>query len=130
VDLESYILSLPNQLKEEVAEGGENFSAGQRQLICISRALLRKPKILVLDEATASIDNETDELIQKLVRESFKNCTVLTIAHRLNTIIDSDRVMVLNEGNLMEFDSPDALLSDPTGMFRGLWDRHKASHNH
>lgn len=129
MDLKSYILSLPKQLQEEVAEGGENFSAGQRQLICISRALLRKPKILVLDEATASIDNETDELIQRLVRVSFKNCTVLTIAHRLNTIIDSDRVMVLDQGNLMEFDSPDALLSSPTGMFRGLWDRHKASHN-
>ena len=129
MDLKYYITSLPNQLKEEVAEGGENFSAGQRQLICISRALLRKPKILVLDEATASIDNETDELIQRLVRVSFKNCTVLTIAHRLNTIIDSDRVMVLDQGNMMEFDSPDALLSNPTGMFRALWDRHKASHN-
>jgi len=128
VNMKEHVLSLPNKLSEEVAEGGDNFSAGQRQLICIGRALLRKPKILVLDEATASIDNATDALIQTMVRQSFKDCTVLTIAHRLHTIIDSDKIMILDAGKLGEMDSPDNLLSMPNGIFKSLWDQHQASH--
>lgn len=91
VNMKDHVLSLPGKLQETVAEGGDNFSVGQRQLICIGRAVLRKPKILVLDEATASIDNENDLAIQQMVRTQFQQCTVLTIAHRLHTIIDSDR---------------------------------------
>ena len=128
VDMKEHVMSLPGKLSEEVAEGGDNFSTGQRQLICIARALLRTPKILVLDEATASIDNETDNMIQAMVRVNFKECTVLTIAHRLNTIIDSDRIMVMDAGLLAEIGSPVELLANEGGPFKSLWDRHQKSH--
>lgn len=109
--LKTYVESLESGLQHEVSEGGENLSVGQRQLVCLARALLRKTKILVLDEATAAIDLETDDLIQQTIRREFADCTILTIAHRLNTIMDSDRVMVLDKGNIVEFDSPANLLA-------------------
>lgn len=93
---------------------------GQRQLICLTRALLRKSKILILDEATASIDPNTDDLIQSTIRSQFKDCTILTIAHRLNTIIDNDRIMVLDSGKLVEFDSPNNLLSNSSSLFYSM----------
>merc|ERR1712125_74311 len=119
-NLSEVISELPSGLDSQVAEGGENFSQGQRQLLCIGRALLRKPKILVMDEATASIDNETDAAIQEMIRKNFRDATVLTIAHRLNTIMDSDRVLVLDEGRIAELDTPENLLAKENGHFRAM----------
>ena len=98
-------------------EGGDNLSQGQRQLVCLARALLRDTRVLVLDEATAAMDLETDSLIQATVREEFRDTTVITIAHRINTILDCDRVMVLDSGRLKEFDTPSNLLSNSQTMF-------------
>ncbi|XP_013411118.1 multidrug resistance-associated protein 1 [Lingula anatina] len=118
--LKGYVSSLPQLLEHECTEGGENLSVGQRQLVCLGRALLRKTKILVLDEATAAVDMETDDLIQSTIRTEFKECTVLTIAHRLNTIMDYDRVLVLDGGALKEYDTPSALLMNKKSMFYGM----------
>ncbi|CAG2111335.1 unnamed protein product, partial [Medioppia subpectinata] len=99
---------------------GENLSVGQRQLICLSRALLRRTCVLILDEATAAVDLETDALIQTTIRSKFSRCTVLTIAHRIHTIMDSDRVLVLNDGRVAEFDAPEVLLRDTNSIFHSL----------
>ena len=115
--LKRFVQQLDRKLDFECSEGGENLSVGQRQLICLARALLRKTKILILDEATASIDHNTDDLIQTTIRSQFSDCTVLTIAHRLNTIMDSNRIMVLDKGKIVEFDGPDKLMSDEDSVF-------------
>ena len=128
VNMDQHVSSLPGKLEEMVAEGGDNFSVGQRQLICIARALLRRPRILVLDEATASVDKDTDVLVQAMVRERFEGATVLTIAHRLHTIIDYDKIMVLDSGHLVEMDQPSVLLGKDRGTFKALWKRHQSSH--
>uniref|UniRef100_A0A8C3UYV3 ABC-type glutathione-S-conjugate transporter n=1 Tax=Catharus ustulatus TaxID=91951 RepID=A0A8C3UYV3_CATUS len=117
--LKTYVQGLPEGLLHLVSEGGENLSVGQRQLVCLARALLRKAKILILDEATAAVDLETDNLIQTTIRSEFADCTVLTIAHRLHTIMDSNRVMVLHAGQIVEFDSPEELLKKQ-GVFSGM----------
>lgn len=89
---------------------------GQRQLICMARALIRKPKVLLMDEATASIDEKTDETIQNMIRKEFKNTTVITIAHRLNTIIQYDKILVLNQGTIEEYDTPLTLVKNPNSF--------------
>ncbi|XP_076757864.1 ATP-binding cassette sub-family C member 4 isoform X2 [Xylocopa sonorina] len=105
-------------LDQKVTYSGSNLSNGERQLICLARAILRNNRILILDEATANIDPHTDNLIQKTIRTTFANCTVITIAHRLNTIIDSDRVIVMDNGTIVEFGCPYELLRDkPQGIF-------------
>ncbi|KAH9796189.1 ABC transporter C family member 2 [Citrus sinensis] len=107
-------------LAAEVSEGGENFSVGQRQLLSLARALLRRSKILVLDEATAAVDVRTDALIQRTIREEFKSCSMLIIAHRLNTIIDCDRILVLDAGQVLEHDTPEALLLREDSAFSSM----------
>ncbi|XP_019754521.2 multidrug resistance-associated protein 1 isoform X4 [Dendroctonus ponderosae] len=118
--LKTFVQGLSSGLNHEISEGGDNLSVGQRQLVCLARALLRKTKVLILDEATAAVDLETDDLIQRTIRTEFKDCTVLTIAHRLNTIMDSDRVIVLDKGKVVEFDSPANLLKRPESIFYGM----------
>ncbi|XP_050561843.1 multidrug resistance-associated protein 1 isoform X2 [Spodoptera frugiperda] len=118
--LKPFVQGLPAGLRHEVSEGGENLSVGQRQLVCLARALLRKTPLLVLDEATAAVDLETDELIQKTIRSEFASCTVLTIAHRLNTIMDSTKVMVLDKGQLVEYAPPEQLLQDKNSIFYSM----------
>ncbi|KAJ2631714.1 hypothetical protein H4R22_001792 [Coemansia sp. RSA 1290] len=123
--LADFIRTKDERLEFQVSSGGENFSVGQRQLICLARALLKQAKILVLDEATAAIDNQTDAIIQKSIRSEFKQCTVLTIAHRINTIIDSDMILVLDGGRLAEYDTPEHLLQNKDGLFAKLVEESK-----
>ncbi|XP_028771314.1 putative ABC transporter C family member 15 [Neltuma alba] len=110
----------PRLLDASVAENGENWSVGQRQLVCLARLLLKKRRILVLDEATASIDTTTDNLIQKTIREETSECTVITVAHRIPTVIDNDLVLVLDEGRIAEFDHPAKLLENNSSSFSKL----------
>ncbi|ELK35658.1 Canalicular multispecific organic anion transporter 1 [Myotis davidii] len=113
VHLKSFVANLPLGLSHELTEAGDNLSIGQKQLLCLARALLRKSKILIMDEATAAVDLETDQLIQITIRKEFSHCTAITIAHRLHTIMDSDKVMVLDNGKIVEFGSPEELLAKP-----------------
>ncbi|KAG5356676.1 Metal resistance protein [Yarrowia sp. E02] len=107
-------------LDTKLNDGGSNLSLGQKQLLCLGRALLTPSSVLVLDEATAAVDYETDKIIQETIRREFKDRTILTIAHRLNTVMDSDRIMVLDAGKVVEFDTPETLLKDKNSFFYKL----------
>ena len=137
--LREVVENMDGQLDAIVAEHGENLSVGQRQLVCMARAILRHSKVIAMDEATASVDLETDQYIQTMIRTQFVGCTIVTIAHRLHTIMDrfvssclfiftlsfivviySDRILVMDNGNAVEFDSPERLLQNPEGIFSKL----------
>ncbi|KIM20411.1 hypothetical protein M408DRAFT_30399 [Serendipita vermifera MAFF 305830] len=110
-------------LDTPVSSGGGNFSLGQRQIIALARAICRQSKVLILDEATAAIDHSTDTMIQASIRAELRDVTVITVAHRLKTIGDSDKIMVLDAGRLVEFDSPSKLLKKKDGFFKSLVDQ-------
>lgn len=107
-------------LDSAIDEKGKNLSAGEKQLVCLARAILANRKIICIDEATASVDFETDSFIQETIRNKFKNVTVLTIAHRINTIFDYDRILVMNSGKVAEFDTVSTLLANKNSMFANL----------
>ncbi|KAK9932351.1 hypothetical protein M0R45_019591 [Rubus argutus] len=108
------------KLDSAVSENGENWSMGQRQLVCLGRVLLKKSKVLVLDEATASVDTATDNLIQQTLRQHFSDCTVITIAHRITSVLHSDMVVLLSYGLIEECDSPPRLLENKLSSFSQL----------
>ena len=110
----------------DIILSSDSLSVGQKQLLCLCRAAVRGTNILILDEATSSVDAVTDQLIQHITRDIFADCTILTIAHRVNTIIDYDRVLVLDHGSVLEFDSPDELLRNPNSTFKSLVEASKA----
>jgi len=118
--LKEFVETQPDRLYHRVSENGENISVGQRQLLCLARAILRRSQLVVLDEATASIDVATDTLIQQTIRSEFIVSTVITIAHRISTVLDYDRIMVLKQGKLVEFDTPKTLLEDRRSLFYEL----------
>ncbi|XP_011635936.1 probable multidrug resistance-associated protein lethal(2)03659 isoform X3 [Pogonomyrmex barbatus] len=117
VELKEAIVTSGNGLESRVFNRGSNYSVGQRQLVCLARAILRNNRILMLDEATANVDPHTDALIQRTIRKKFATCTMLTVAHRLNTIMDSDKVLVMDKGHMAEYDHPHLLLQNSHSQF-------------
>ena len=116
-DLNSNIF---RSLTSRISEGGLNLSQGQRQLLCLARAIVSRPKIMVLDEATSAVDMATDVLIQRSIREEFQDSTLIVIAHRLSTIADFDRILVMDDGHAAEFDTPRKLMGMTEGVFKGM----------
>lgn len=122
VQMAKTVGDMPDRLNAIVSDGGSNFSVGQRQLLCLARALLRKSKIIILDEPTANVDMKTDLLLQKTLREKFQNATIISIAHRLNSIINYDMVLVLGDGKVLEYSSPKVLLSNANGHLTSMFE--------
>lgn len=120
MELRPIVMNMAGGLDTKMSDGGANFSMGQRQLICLARAVLRNNKILVMDEATANVDPDTDQLIQKTIKTKFEHCTVLTIAHRLHTVMESDRILVIDSGRAVEFGHPFELLQNSNGYLQHL----------
>lgn len=125
--MKEFVETLPGELDYCLVKGGLNLSAGQRQLICLARAMIRNNKILIMDEATANVDPETDNLIQETIKFNFFDCTVLTISHKLHNVIESDRILVLDNGKIIEFDRPIMLLMKRNGYLRKLVDSNDAA---
>lgn len=107
-------------LSSPISSGGGNLSQGQKQLLCLARAILSRPKLLILDEATSAVDKETDTLIQRSIREEFANTTLLVIAHRLSTVMDFDKILVMGEGKAMEYGGPSELMGIEGGVWKGM----------
>ena len=119
IDVINELSGGPNSI---VAEGGSNFSVGQRQLLCLARAILRKNQILILDEATANVDSRTDHLLQEAVTKSFGGATIISVAHRLDTVIDYDKILVLGDGGVLAFGTPHHLATEKKGVFGSMID--------
>ena len=117
VQLKEMVSRLSDKLSTMMSEGGTNFSVGECQLLCVARAILKPSRILLVDEATANVDRRTDALLQEVIRKRFMDRSVITIAHRLLTIASSDRVLVMKDGAVAEFDTPAALLQRESGIF-------------
>ncbi|KAL8287568.1 hypothetical protein RQP46_003426 [Phenoliferia psychrophenolica] len=118
--MKDHVEHMDGQLEATVEENGRNLSAGQRQLLCLCRVLLRRPRILAIDEATSSIDLESDKRVQAAIRTTFKGCTTITIAHRIDTIMDCDKVLVMAEGRVAEFGTPKELIRSNDSLFSAL----------
>jgi len=111
--------SVPH-LTYQVSDGGDNFSVGQKQLVCLARAILRNNRIIILDEATANVDPRTDNFIQATIRNRFADCSIITIAHRLNSVMDCDRILVLEAGLILEYDHPWKLVQNEKGTLTAM----------
>ena len=122
VNLRAAVEAFDDGLEHEVLEKGSNLSVGTVQLVCLARVLLKRPRVIFMDEATASVDLATDTLVQKTIREAFADSTIITVAHRLNTVIDFDKILVMDEGRVAEYDAPAALLAKEDGLFAALVD--------